>query len=71
MMLYNLEKARQKNGVTKVDLADLLGVKYQTITEKIEGNSSFKFEEALLIKRTYFPEYDLIYLFSKNEQPIA
>lgn len=70
-MLYNLEKARKDNGVTKVDLADLIGVKYQTITEKIEGNSSFKFEEALIIKETYFPEYDLVYLFSKEEQPIA
>lgn len=67
-MLHNLENIRKKQGVTKVELGDLLEVKYQTITEKIEGNSSFKFEEALLIQRTYFPEYELTYLFEKEKQ---
>lgn len=67
-MLHNLEKVRNEKGITKVALADLLGVKYQTITEKIEGNSSFKFDEALLIQRTFFPEYELVYLFGKEKQ---
>lgn len=69
-MLHNLEKVRNEKGVTKVELGDLLGVKYQTITEKIEGNSSFKFDEALLIQKTYFPEYELTYLFGKEKQEV-
>lgn len=67
-MLNNLEKARQDKKVTKVDMADLLGVKYQTITDKIEGETSFKFEEALKIQQAFFPEYDLVFLFSKNQK---
>lgn len=69
-MLSNLEKVRREKDVTLVDMADLLKVRYQTISEKISGKSDFKFGEALLIQETFFPEYDLVYLFSdKKAQP--
>lgn len=64
-MLENFEKIRKENGVTLVDIADLIGVKYQTVSEKINGSSSFKFEEALAIQEKFFPEYDLVFLFSQ------
>lgn len=65
-MLGNLEEIRKDKGVSLVDIADLLEVKYQTVSNKINGDSPFQFDEALLIQRTFFPEYELTYLFKKT-----
>ncbi|MBZ6000918.1 helix-turn-helix domain-containing protein [Leuconostoc gelidum] len=65
-MLKNLEKLRKERSVTLVDMADLLHVRYQTISDKISGTSDFKFNEAVLIQKQFFPEFDLIYLFSNE-----
>lgn len=51
-----------------VDIADLLEVRYQTVADKINGISDFKFGEALLIKNEFFPEYEIEYLFSREKQ---
>lgn len=69
-MLENFEKARRDKGITLVDIADLIGVRYQTISDKINGISSFKFEEALAIQEKFFPEYDLAYLFSRAKETV-
>ena len=66
-MLSNLESVRQEKNVTLVDIADLLGVKYQTVREKIDGKSDFKFSEAMLIQEKFFPEYEIKFLFSKKK----
>lgn len=63
-MLNNLDKARRDKGVAIMDIADLLNVRSQTVTEKIQGKYDFKFMEALTIQREFFPEYELIYLFT-------
>ncbi|MGT2827331.1 MULTISPECIES: DNA-binding protein [Streptococcus] len=47
-------------------MADFLGVKYQTIRDKIDGKSDFKFGEALAIQTRFFPEYDMVFLFSEG-----
>ncbi|MDT0715409.1 helix-turn-helix transcriptional regulator [Staphylococcus chromogenes] len=65
-MLANLEKVRKDKGVSLVDIADLLGLRYQTVSDKINGASDFKFGEALQIKTTFFPEYEIEYLFSRS-----
>lgn len=65
-MYANLEQQRKVKNITLVDIADLLGIKYQTVREKIDGKSSFKFEEAEKIKKNFFPEYEIEYLFSKD-----
>ncbi|CAK1232984.1 hypothetical protein R82291_FJPPFKPJ_00810 [Fructobacillus cardui] len=70
-MLNNLEKLRKERGVTLVDIADLLHVRYQAVSDKISGDSDFKFKEAVMIQQNFFPEFDLVYLFSPedNKQP--
>lgn len=70
-MLENLEEIRKGKGVSLVDIADLLEVKYQTVSNKINGDSPFQFDEALLIQRTFFPEYELTYLFKKTDKQTA
>ncbi|HHX0171538.1 TPA: XRE family transcriptional regulator [Staphylococcus aureus] len=67
-MLKNFNDIRKDKKVSLVDLADLLEVRYQTVADKINGASDFKFGEALLIKNTYFPEYDIEFLFEKEKQ---
>ncbi|CDR65811.1 TPA: helix-turn-helix transcriptional regulator [Staphylococcus aureus] len=67
-MLKNFNDIRKDKKVSLVDLADLLGVRYQTVADKINGVSDFKFGEALLIKNKFFPEYEIEYLFEKEKQ---
>ncbi|MCG1174816.1 XRE family transcriptional regulator [Staphylococcus epidermidis] len=67
-MLKNFNDIRKEKKVSLVDLADLLEVRYQTVADKINGISDFKFGEALLIKNKYFPEYDIEYLFEKEKE---
>lgn len=64
-MLDNLEKARQEKNISLVSMSAVLGVKYQTLREKINGTSEFKFKEALIIQEEFFPEYEIKFLFKK------
>ncbi|EHJ07672.1 helix-turn-helix domain-containing protein [Staphylococcus simiae] len=67
-MLKHFDDIRKEKKVSLVDLADLLGVRYQTVADKINGVSDFKFGEALLIKNEFFPEYDIEFLFAKDKE---
>lgn len=67
-MLTRLDEVRKQKKVSLVDIADLLEVRYQTVADKINGVSDFKFGEALLIKNTFFPEYDIEFLFSDKSK---
>lgn len=62
-MLNNLDKARRKNKITLTDIGDLLGMRYQTVSDKITGISGFKYSEAVLVHKKFFPEYDFEWLF--------
>jgi transcriptional regulator with XRE-family HTH domain len=64
--MKNIERIRKEKNVSLVDIADSLGVKAQTVREKINGDSDFKFGEALKIQKEFFPEYDLAYLFTED-----
>lgn len=58
-MLKNFNDIRKEKKVSLVDLADLLEVRYQTVADKINGVSDFKFGEALLIKMNIFQSMTL------------
>ena len=64
--MKNIEEVRKNKGVTLVDIADLLGVGYRTVRDKIDGVSDFKFGETVAINKAFFPEYELEYLFSER-----
>lgn len=66
--MINLDKVRKEKNVTLVEMADLLGVRYQTISEKIDGKSDFKFGEALKIQEEFFPEYEIKFLFKNRPE---
>ena len=56
--MLNIDKARKEKGVAIVDMADYLGVRAQTVSDKISGTYDFKFTEALALQQKFFPEYD-------------
>ena len=58
------EMAKQK--VTKRDLSDLLGVHWNSITNKISGESDFSVTEAIKIRDRYVPEWKIENLFRRE-----
>lgn len=64
--MNNLENVRESKKVTITAMADHLGVRYQTISDKINGKSDFKFGEAAALQEKFFPEYEIKYLFSRD-----
>lgn len=66
--MKNIEEIRKIKGVALVDIADLLGVDSRTVRSKIDGVSDFKFGETVAIKKVFFPEYELEYLFSERAE---
>lgn len=63
----NLEAEMTRNNITRQDLADLLEVRYGTIILKLQGETPFKYDEALKIKNTFFCDLMLEYLFARSE----
>ena len=55
-----------KKKITKSILAKLLSIHVNSVTNKLNGNSSFTVEEAILIWKTYFPEWSIDDLFKKE-----
>ena len=71
-MLKNLEKALTEKKITRTQVASALGYKrYATISDKIEGKTQFSFDEAVKLKKTFFPEYELEYLFTNDVKQLA
>lgn len=51
--------------ITIIDLADKIGVNRDTMSRKLSGKSPLFLNEAFIIKREFFPEKDLYYLFKE------
>ncbi|WP_354327250.1 hypothetical protein [Sporolactobacillus kofuensis] len=49
----------------------MLGVRQATISDKLNGHYDFSFNDALKIKRHFFPDLDLEYLFENDESKTA
>jgi len=67
-MYSNLLKAMKEKKITFTQIAELLKCQLNTVSDKADGTvkSGFSINEALLIKRVFFPEYEIAYLFEKN-----
>lgn len=60
-----------RNNVRPKDIAELLKVRHATVYDKINGHYDFTFSEALKIKRHFFSDYDIEYLFERSENMSA
>ena len=67
-MYSNLINAMKMKKITFTQVAELLGCQLNTVSEKTDGTvkSGFSIDEALQIKKIFFPEYDVEYLFKRD-----
>lgn len=66
-MYKNLEAEIIRHGNRKDEIAKELGIGYNTLILKLNGNSRLYLDEAEKIQERFFPECDLKYLFQKND----
>lgn len=57
-----------KRKISIEDLAALLGMHRNSISNKLNGSSSFTIEESVKIQEKYFSDLELKYLFSKTQE---
>jgi transcriptional regulator with XRE-family HTH domain len=62
-MYRNLKAEMARNEITLSDLAEVLGVRYATVSDKMNGKYRFYYDEVLMIKYHFFPKLDIEYLF--------
>ena len=62
----NLRAEMSRIGIKQADIAELLGIREVTVSKKMNGKSTFGIDEAFLIKKTFFPNLSLDYLFSDD-----
>lgn len=66
MALINLKKEMAGASITVDSIAKALKVHRNTVTNKIEGETAFTFDEALVIRKKFFPKLGLEYLFKNG-----
>lgn len=67
-MLRNLRAEMARQGVTVGDVAEALGVRNATVSDKLNGRYRFYFDEAFKIKCRFFPDHSLEYLFMRDDE---
>lgn len=65
-MYANLKREIFIKGITQVSLAKALGIRTNTLAHKMRGKTEFKASEMITIKREFFPDKTLEYLFDEN-----
>lgn len=67
-MYQNLIEVMKAKSVTYSQIAELLKCQLRTVSDKTNGNveSGFSIDEAILIKRVFFPEYEITFLFERQ-----
>lgn len=70
-MFKNLEAELSRSGKNRREIAELLGLRYATVVDKMNGKYSFKLDEAMKIKEEFFPSLPLEYLFEIKDHRIG
>lgn len=65
-MYRNLLAAMAQKGVSIEAIAKLLSVHRNTVSNKLNGESEFTFEQATLICDALFPEYKPSFIFRRS-----
>jgi len=63
----NLRAEMARNNVTVGNLAEILNVRYATVSDKLNGRFRFYYDEAIKIRNHFFPDCSLEYLFEAKE----
>ena len=69
-MYINLLSAMNDRKITFTQLSELLNCQLRTVSDKCKGvtKTEFSVGEALIIKKVFFPEYDIDWLFKKESE---
>lgn len=70
-MYRNLKAEMVRNKISNKDIADLLGLRTATISDKINGKFPFKLWEAFKIKNYFFPSLTIDYLFDASLEQVG
>ena len=62
----NAEMARKK--VTQLEIASKLNINSSTMSDKLNGKADFKLKECKDIKKIFFPNCSLDYLFNVEKE---
>lgn len=67
-MYCNLRMAMRNKKITFTQIAELLGCQLNTVSDRVDGTvkCGFSINEAITIKKVFFPEYDIDWLFKKD-----
>ena len=66
-MFPNLSKELKNKGITYRAVARLIGCSEKSVQNKMSGVTDFTLTEVLLINENMFPEYELRYLFKRQQ----
>lgn len=69
-MYRNLEAELARKNITRVQLAQILGINVATCSEKLTKPGRLRIDEAMTIRDTLFPDMNLDYLF-EVQKPIS
>lgn len=65
-MYKNLDAEMARIGINKKNLAEFLDQRYPTVVDKTNGKSRFRLDEAMAIKKRFFPDKSIEYLFADS-----
>ena len=67
-MYNNLLRLMKVENVTFLQIGELLGYRYQTVSNIVNGETKkgFYYEDAVKIHKVLLPEYDRDYLFKRE-----
>ena len=67
-MYTNFLNAMKKEGITFKQIGELLGYRYQTVSNIVNGETrkGFYYEDACKIRKELFPGYAMGYLFRRE-----
>jgi len=66
-LLMNLKAEMARHNIRIGDISELLDVRKATVSDKINGHYKFSFDDAVRIKRRFFPNLDIEYLFENDD----
>ncbi len=64
-MFSNLKTAMSREGITMDTIAETINVHRNTVSNKINGETPFYYEEVIQIHGRHFPYYDQAWLFKR------
>ena len=67
-MFRNLEAEMARGRISKKDLADAIGLAYNTVLTRFDESPPFSITEAFAIRKKFFPDMAIDYLFEIKQE---